>query len=147
MEAVVAQHRTSGHGHETWKEEEKEIRRKGKIQVWKLEEEEAVWQFKLGGSEKIGVVEAQRTGEDQWNIMKQVMLEESVHVCSRKKSLKPTDKDTWWWSEEVQTAARKKKEAIKHMKEDGSMEASHEYKNSKYEVKQMVGCHCKHKEY
>ena len=66
------------------------------------------------------------------------MLEESVCVCGRKKSLKPTDKDTWWWLEEVQTAVRKKKKAFKRMKEDCSLEAIHEYKNSKREAQQMV---------
>ena len=68
----------------------------------------------------------------------QVMLEESARVCGRKKSLNPTDKDTWWWSEDAQTAVRKKKEAFKHMKEDGSLDATKEYKNSKREAKRMV---------
>ena len=76
------------------KKKRKPIRRKGKIQVWKLEEEEAAGQFKLGVSERIAEVEAQRTAENQWNKMKQFMLKESVRVCGRKKALTPTDKDT-----------------------------------------------------
>ena len=122
-EAVVAQHRLLVMDMKLKSKKRKQIRIKGKIKTWKLDNVEVQLEFKYNVLRRREELRETDNVDQEWNTMKSVRTEEASQVCGIKKSLKPECRETWWWSEEVQAAVRKKRQEFKRLKQNNSEEA------------------------
>ena len=137
-EAVVQQHRICVMDLKIKRKKKKLTRGLGKIQTWKLRDNEIRHKYITTVLERKEEYNQSQSGEESWMAMKNTLVEEAIKVCGRKPNKKPSQRETWWWSDEVQKAIKAKKKAFKEMRTAQSPDLIDRYKNLKREAKRAV---------
>ena len=123
-----------------WFEATKMRRRKfePRVCVWKLKEEKTCEEFRCMVGDTVEEVKWKGLGvHDNWQQMKNIMMETAQDICGMTKGPR-RHKETWWWNEEVAEAVRDKKIKYGKWKRENTKEATMEYKKSRQNAKRVI---------